>query len=77
LPDDVVAEHIQDALQKQPVGNRLRAGVFSARATATARSMPKAIVHDPRPNTHTLANGRIVTLGTPNQRTSTRSCYEL
>ena len=48
-----------------------------ARAAVTARSAPTIVVHDPRPSTHTLTNGRIITPVTPDQDTSTRSCYEL
>jgi hypothetical protein len=32
---------------------------------------PQAVVHDPRPNTHTIPNGRTVTPITPDQHTST------
>lgn len=78
LPGYVVVEHVQDALQTQPVRHRPR----PRRSLRPGRQQrldqrPQVVIHVPRPSTHTLPNSRIVTSVTPGQDTSTRSCYEL
>lgn len=78
LPGHVVIEDVQDALQTQPVRHRPR----PRRPRRPGRQQrfdqcPQRIVHDPRPSAHAITNGRIVTPVTADQRTSTRSCYEL
>lgn len=74
----VVVEHVQDALQTQPVRYRLRARrLLRPWRQQRLDQRPQLVVHDPRPSTHTLANGRIVTSVTPDQDASPRSCHEL
>lgn len=78
LPGYVVVEHVQDALQTQPVRYRLRARrLLRPGRQQRPDQCPQLVIHDPRPSTHTLPNSRIVTSVTPDQGTSTRSCYEL
>lgn len=78
LPGDVVAEHVQDALQALPVRHRSRAGsLLGPGRQQRLDQRPQVIVHDPRPGTHTISNGRIVTPVTANQGRSARSCHEL
>ena len=78
LPGYVVVEDVQDALQTQPVRHRPR----PRRLLGPGRQQrfdqrPQVVVHDPRPSAHNIPNGRIVISVTPDQGTSTRSCYEL
>lgn len=78
LPGDVVVQDVEDALQAQPV----RHGPWTGSLLRPARQerldqRPQVIVHDPRPGSHTIPNGRIVTPVTAYQDSSTRSCYEL
>lgn len=61
LPGYVVVEHVQDALQTQSV----RYWPRPWRLLGPARQQrldqrPQGIVHDPRPSTHAITNGRIV-----------------
>ena len=72
LPGYVVVEHTQDSLQAQPVRYRLRARrLLRPGRQQRPDQHPQLVVHDPRPSTHTLPNGRIVTSVTPDQGTST------
>lgn len=78
LPAYVVVEDVQDALQAEPVRHRPR----PRRPLRPERQQgfdqcPQVVIDGPRPSTHTIPNGRIVTSVTPDQDTSTRSCYEL
>ncbi|MDQ1024631.1 hypothetical protein QF035_002213 [Streptomyces umbrinus] len=78
LPGYVVVQDVQDALQTQPISYRTR----PRRLVRPGRQQrldqnPQVVVHDPRPSAHTPTNGRITPPVTPNQGTSTRSCYEL
>lgn len=78
LPGDVLVQDVQDALQAQPVRYRFR----PRRPLGPGRQQrfdhcPQVVFHDPRPSRHTHPNGQIVTTVTPDQGTSTRSCYEL
>lgn len=77
LPGDVVAEHVQDALQAQPGQLPVAALVtLSARAAVAARSVPTSRRPRSTANTHPTTNGRIVTLVTADQSISSRSWYE-
>ncbi len=78
LPGYVVVEHVQDALQTQPIrdGPRPRRLLWPGRQQRLDQR-PQVVVHDPRPSAHSIPNGRIITSVTPDQGTSTRSCYEL
>ena len=78
LPGYVVVEDVQDALQTQPVRHRPRPRrLLRPGRQQRLDQRPQVVVHDPRPSTHTITNGRIVTPVTPDQDISTRSCYEL
>ncbi len=78
LPGDVVVEDVQDALQTQPVRQRPRPRrLLRPSRQQRLDQCPQVIIHDPRPSTHTLPNGRIVTPVTAYQDISPRSCYEL
>ena len=78
LPGYDVAEDVQDALQTQPVRHRPRPRrpLRPGQRQQWLDQLPQVVIHDPRSSTHTLPNGRIVSV-TPDQSTSTRSCYEL
>ncbi len=78
LPGYVVVEDEQDALQTKSVRHRLRPRrPLRPRRQHRLDQRPQLIVHDPRSSTHTLTNGRIITLVTANQDVSARSCYDL
>lgn len=77
-PGYVVVEHEQDALPTEPARHRPRTRrPLRPRRQERLDQRPQVVVHDPRPSTHTITNGQIVTPVTANQHTSTGSCYEL
>src|SRR5690606_18557522 len=70
--------NVEDALQAQPVRHGPRTGsLLETRRQERLDQRPQVIVHNPRPGSHTISNGRIVTPVTACQDRSTRSCYEL
>ncbi|MDQ0717995.1 hypothetical protein QFZ55_007447 [Streptomyces luteogriseus] len=78
LPGDVLVQDVQDALQAQPVRHRSRPRrPLGPGWQQRFDQRPQVVVHDPRPIRHTHPNAQIITTVTPDQGTSTRSCYEL
>lgn len=77
LPGYVVVEDVQDSLEAEPVRHRSwPRRLLRPRRQQRFYQRPQIIVHDPRPGSHTLTNGRILTPVTVNQDVSARSCYE-
>jgi hypothetical protein len=78
LPGNVVVEDVENALQTEPVSYRPRPRrPLGPRRQERFDQRPQVIVHDPRPSTHSITNGRITRTVTAHRATTTRSRYEL
>ncbi|MFH9405130.1 hypothetical protein ACH4JS_36005 [Streptomyces sp. NPDC017638] len=73
----VVVEHVQDALQTQPIRPVAAPVTSPARAAAAARPAPTSCRPRSTAECSHSTNGRIDLPVTPDQHTTTRSCYEL